>query len=455
MFAMVSDTFSNYFRCPAKFARFSGPARNGEDLGAFRMHDVVSSGLSHLWGRSSNRNEFVDLSDLVYSDADGVHLPFYVDEVVESLRRERYLSAWQVGPASGVIGSLYSALRPSLTVGMRKHLQRFYLRKRRNTRFPKWPIDDSVDFLMRELISHVAQGLNEQIPFIWFWPDRYRSCLAMTHDVEEEPGRAFCSELMSIDDSYGIVSSFQVVPEQRYTVTNAFLEEIRSRGFELNVHDLNHRCDLFTNRELFLQSIGKLKGYADQWHARGFRAGAMYRNADLMAELPFAFDMSFPSAAHLEPQAGGCCTVMPYLLGDLVELPLTTTQDYTLRHILGESSIDLWNQEIDFLRERNALISFIIHPDYLTDVPGRRLYLALLERLATLRREGTIWFAKPKQVADWWRDRSQMSIVGEAGHLHIVGPSADRASLAFARIENQRLHFDLYEKSPIFWAHSF
>ena len=52
--------------------------------------------------------------------------------------------------------------------------------------------------------------------------------------------------------------------------------------------------------------------------------------------------MSVPNVAHLEPQRGGCCTVMPYFVGDVLELPLTTIQDYSLFHILGDYSTTLW-----------------------------------------------------------------------------------------------------------------
>ena len=38
---------------------------------------------------------------------------------------------------------------------------------------------------------------------------------------------------------------------------------------------------------------------------------------------------------------------MPYFIGNILELPLTTIQDYSLFHILGDYSISLWQQQID------------------------------------------------------------------------------------------------------------
>ena len=91
----------------------------------------------------------------------------------------------------------------------------------------------------------------------------------------------------------------------------------------------------------------------------------MCRNQEWYDALDFNSYMSVSNVAHLEPQRGGRSTVMPFFIGRILELPLTTVQDYSLFHILGDYSIDLWKRQIDLIRERNGLISFITHPDYL------------------------------------------------------------------------------------------
>ena len=77
----------------------------------------------------------------------------------------------------------------------------------------------------------------------------------------------------------------------------------------------------------------------------------MYREQEWFDAFDFSFDMSVPNVAHLEPQRGGCCTVMPYFIGDVLELPLTTTQDYSLFHILGDYSTTLWKRQIRLIRD--------------------------------------------------------------------------------------------------------
>ena len=78
----------------------------------------------------------------------------------------------------------------------------------------------------------------------------------------------------------------------------------------------------------------RINDYAREFGCDGFRSGAMYREQDWFDAFEFSYDMSVPNAAHLEPQRGGCCTVMPYFVGNILELPLTTVQDYSLFHIL-------------------------------------------------------------------------------------------------------------------------
>ena len=101
-------------------------------------------------------------------------------------------------------------------------------------------MDTTVEDLCAQLLllSMKAKGI-DKVPFIWFWPDGAHSCVAMTHDVETD--RDSCAELMSMDESFGLKASFQVVPEGRYEVSESFLQAIRNRGFEINIQGLNHR----------------------------------------------------------------------------------------------------------------------------------------------------------------------------------------------------------------------
>jgi len=287
-----------------------------------------------------------------------------------------------------------------------------------------------------------AQGV-DRVPFIWFWPDGAQGCITMTHDVETERGKTFCSELMDMDDSFGIKASFQVVPEERYKVSAAFIQSIVDRGFEVNIQDLNHDGHLFRNREEFLRRAQRINGYGRAYDAKGFRAAVLYRNLDWYDALEFSFDMSVPNVAHLGPQRGGCCTVMPYFVGDILEIPLTTTQDYMLFHVLNDYSLDLWKAQTKIIMDKNGLISFIVHPDYVIEKRAQGIYRDLLSFLRQLGQEKRIWFAVAGEIDCWWRSRSKIRLVDHNGKWQIEGASAERAKLAFAKVVGDRLEYEV------------
>jgi len=301
-----------------------------------------------------------------------------------------------------------------------------------------------VDRIHQKLLALTlwAQGL-EKMPFIWFWPNNFRCCAIMTHDVEELAGRDFSPQLMDLDESFGFHSSFQIVPENRYPVPKSYLNSIVSRGFEVNVHDLKHDGRLFADHEEFLRRANRINNYAKEYGAQGFRSGILYRNADWYDVFEFSYDMSIPNVAHLDPQHGGCCTVMPYFIGKIVELPLTCTQDYTLFNILGDYSIELWKKQIACVQANHGLISVIVHPDYILEPKPQSTYKALLNHLAELRVHGNIWTPLPREVAAWWRARSKMNLTFEHGEWRVQGEGCERACVGYASVAGKEVTYSL------------
>jgi hypothetical protein len=265
----------------------------------------------------------------------------------------------------------------------------------------------------------------------------------MTHDVETRAGRDFTPQLMDLDESYGIKASFQVIPEDRYEVPIEYVQDIRKRGFEFNIHDLNHDGHLYQKREEFLRRAKKINAYGHQCSAEGFRAGAMYRQLDWYDTYEFSYDMSLTNVAHLDPRRGGCCTVFPFFIGKILELPLTTCQDYSVFHILRDYSIGLWEEQINLIRQRNGLMSFIAHPDYLIDRRAREVYQMLLDYLRHMVTREKIWAALPREVDQWWRARSQMKLVQKGSWWEVEGPEAERARIAFVVGEGDRLVYEV------------
>jgi hypothetical protein len=393
-----------------------------------------------------------DVSHHIEADGGISKLPFEPSEAVEAARCERYMQSEDgaVKPLSfgPIARAAYYAVRPYLPVFARRHLQRFSLRDWNKRVFPRWPLDTSVEQIMENLVRLALKSRGQdRLPFIWFWPDGARAAAIMTHDVETAMGRDFCSQLMDIDDSHGIKASFQVVPEERYAVPASYLEEIRRRGFEINIHDLNHDGQLFKDFGEFQRRAKAINQYGVSFKARGFRSAVLYRNPDWMNLLGFEYDISIPNVAHLDPQRGGCCTVFPYFIGELLEIPLTATQDYTLFYILRDYSLNLWETQIAKILDRHGIISFIVHPDYITKKREQRVYQELLGYLSALRKTAGLWLTRPGDVNDWWRQRSKMTLVESGDGWEVRGEGWERARIAFASLEDDKLVYDIADRS--------
>lgn len=428
------------YRCPEKLINLGLAGDPSLASGYFSFgQNAVCFGRSSVASSKPDGNGLHDFAEHVTWDGSTLWLPFDPSDVVDNLRRERYIADGHGGKpllsSGGPLERIYYAFRPLLCVSVRKYLQRMFLRNWDSLSFPKWPVDTTVERLIEKLLflSMKAQGI-EKVPFIWFWPEGAASCAVITHDVETQAGCELVPHLMKIDEVFGIRASFQVIPEGPYKISKALVDEIRSRGFELNIQDLSHDGNLFDDRDKFLLRAKKISDYVHEYRAQGFRSGRMYRNADWYEVLDVSYDMSIPNVAHLDPQRGGCCTVFPYFIGKILELPLTTTQDYSLFHILGDYSLDLWQKQIRLITANHGLASFIIHPDYSMEHAALNVYKSLLRYLADLREGGKLWIALPGEVNRWWRERSEMRLVLENGEWRIEGYGKERATIAYATI---------------------
>jgi hypothetical protein len=439
-----------FYRCPESFTTFKMAQDLSPTPDYFRFGSgAVCYGQSSLASKASEpRNRLRNLSEHVAAKGSRVTLPFNPSQVVDNLRLERYARNGYAGKqtvlSNRALQKVYYSLRPLLHVSLRKHLQQFCFRNWRDLSFPTWPVDRSVENIFESLLSlSMKAQRTERIPFIWFWPEGASGCAIMTHDVETRTGASFVSRLMDIDDEFGIKASFQIVPEKRYPVPASLQNEIRGRGFELNVQDLNHDGNLFDNRAKFFSRAGAINRYVHEYGAQGFRAGSMYRNPEWYRALDISYDMSIPNVAHLEPQRGGCCTVFPYFIGSILELPLTTTQDYSLFHILGSYSTELWKKQISLITEKYGLVSFIVHPDYVKEKRALEVYRGLLAHLSVLRDQENVWTPLPQDVNRWWRQRSRMKLVRHGNTWQIEGPGSERARLAYASLEGDRVVYTL------------
>jgi len=446
-----------HYRCPEMRVTLALAGELSSEPGYFSFGPETV-----CFGRSSGRslaptpgNRLRDLSRDVTSDGPTLRLPFDLSEIVDNLRRERYAARGYAGSrsilSSEAIRRIYYRFRPLLGISVRKHLQKLFLRDWVKLPFPRWPVDTTVEQILERvlLLAMKAQGI-ESMPFIWFWPEGASSCLMVTHDVETEAGVHFIPRLMEIDEGFGVKSSFQLIPQKQYLLEEGLLKTIAARGFEVCIQDLEHVGNLFDDRDRFLLRAGSINQYLEKYQIQGFRAGRLYRNADWYEALNISYDMSIPNVAHLEAQRGGCCTVFPFFIDEILELPVTTVEDYSLFHILVSYSIDLWKNQIALIMEKHGLVSFIVHPDYIIDERALDVYKALLGHVSRLREQQHVWVALPRDVNRWWRERGEARLVADGGgHWRIEGPAQDRARIACASIRDDRLLYTMGNRGNV------
>ena len=367
--------------------------------------------------------------------------PLYdYDDGIEKFLFERYKD--KNGARSS---KTYYVLKPLIPRRLQILLRRRRAKSVRSS-FPHWPIEEKLENLKRDIFKSSIRTSNE-IPFIWFWPHGMRFAFVITHDVETQKGPGNIERICEIERKYGFRSSWNFVPE-RYSVDSGILNRLATDGFEVGIHGLKHDGKLFDSRKIFDKRMKKIKKYAIEWDAVGFRSPATHRNPDWMMNIPFEYDSSFPDTDPYEPQPGGCLSIFPFFIGNLVELPITLAQDHTLFKILGYKDISIWKQKIDWIEKMNGMALVIVHPDYMRPDGCRRkesrypieYYEELLQHV---KNEDNCWHVLPREVAGWWRRRDNSEIgFDENGKPYIKGPAAKDGVITWIKPVNDEVIFE-------------
>jgi len=336
----------------------------------------------------------------------------YVSETWRDGASRRGLSARQLA----VFYRARSLVPRRLQLAARRRL----IRRQGVPDFPRWPRDTSVSSLLRFYAACLLRASGrDQGEFIWFWPEGKHAAVVLTHDVEKEGGIRLSLELADLEEACGFRSSFNF--GAWYDVDPGILRELRGRGFEVGMHGLTHDRMLFSSREAFEERLPGLAELAKRLGAVGFRSPATHRVFDWLAELPVEYDCTIPNSDPYEPLPGGCCSLWPFFIGSIVELPYTLPQDHTLLTLLGHRSPNLWLEQVAGIEREHGLVQCVSHPDrgYLGDPDKRAVYAEFLRGLG--EREN-LWRALPRDAASWWRRRRD------------VDPTSAEVTLGTARI---------------------
>ncbi len=339
---------------------------------------------------------------------------------------EHYLFERYVRDSHGWQRNLYYSLKPLIPRSVQLALRRKYSGRQAQSRFPAWPIEMC---MIRLIDRYLAALLHDDrlaaVHRLGPWPAGHAFAFAITHDVEWDSGLAHAPALSELERSYGFSSSWNLVPE-RYPIDWRIVERLRSMGCEIGIHGLHHDGKLFQSWGRFRKGGARINEYARAWNAAGFRSESTLRNADWMHSLAFEYDSSFPDTDPYEPQAGGCCSIWPYFIGHLIELPITLPQDHTLFEILGYHDIAIWREKADWIEASSGLALLNVHPDYI--FVGNRLHL-YEEFLGHMRKKEAMWHALPRAIARWWRDRDASVLRRKNDAFVVEGPAATASAI--------------------------
>lgn len=297
----------------------------------------------------------------------------------------------------------YYGLKPYVPWSLRMAARRLVAKHKRGRIGDVWPIDEAA----------------AQKPANWpGWPDGKKFAFVLTHDVESAVGLAQCEELADLEQQRGFRSCFNFIPEGPYSVPASLRSSLRSRGFEVGVHDLQHDGKLFRSRADFARKAARINRHLREWNATGFRSGFMLRNLTWLHELDLCYDSSTFDTDPFEPQSEGAGTIFPFWQRSpaggagpadarpgYVELPYTLPQDSTLFLVLQESSPEIWLRKLDWVARHGGMALVNVHPDYLRfggPASARTYpvshYIALLEHVQQ-RYAGSFWQPLPGELA--------------------------------------------------------
>ena len=318
----------------------------------------------------------------------------------------------------------YYRIKNLIPAAVRHRLNSAAIKMRSKREFPRWPCESALIDYWRDWLRMSLHSLNKTDAWhIGFWPDGMKSCIVLTHDVEAPLGMSRMEQMADLEERYNFRSSWNL-PLAQYEIDWKLVDRLRNRGFEFGAHGLSHDGRLFRSEGDFSELAPLLQERARTHGLNGFRAPSTLRRAEWISRLSFDFDCSFSDSDPYEPQPGGTCSVFPFFLAHMVELPYTMPQDHTLIHLLHRSPMQIWGMKAKWIESLGGMILTLVHPDYCGSGQYLEEYETLLKQLNDYQ---LAWRALPSEVSEWWRRRDQMKLTVRGDSPSIEGPGSERA----------------------------
>lgn len=379
-----------------------------------------------------------------------LNLPFNYNSSIWNLLEEEYINNETSSRLLSFPRVAYYYIKPMLPRSIQMSLRRMMVPQMAKRSFPRWPVDTSVETLHHRMMQLILKMMDEDLPMISFWPNGSNFCLVLTHDVETSIGFENIKLITDIERKHGFRSVWNFVPK-RYKIDKNILDKLQENGFEVGVHGLYHDGKLFQSKDEFLKRAEEINNYLQEWNSVGFRSPSAMRKIDWISEnININYDTSCPTTELYGAQPGGCCSVFPFIYGNMVELPITLQQDHTLLETLRitpEQMVKQWLETIQVIKKLNGLVLLIVHPDYLL---SKERLLAYEKFLQIMKGDFDCWNALPRDAANWWQDRHDSQLNRQRNEWIIKGPASKRGRILKVGLDKKHpAHLSINPHNPL------
>ncbi len=318
------------------------------------QYSSVKNGLDSLIKVDSN----IDTS-LASSAAQALYKS-YLTKTFENILYEKYAHSHR--PVYTYLPFSYQIIPNAI----RYRFQNFFKQKPALSVFPAWPFEQSLENLRK--IAIVKHSLNDSYPFKkLLWPKGKQYALILSHDIENADNWKWVKRIAEIESGFGFRSSWNVVPKL-YKIDYDILDWLKEQGFEIGLHGYNHDNKLaFLEEKKIISRFEENQSLIKRYNIRGFRSSSWLRSDTLFKVLQdyFLYDSSVLDVDYISPAgAGGCCSVFPFRIGKIVELPTTLPYELPIQFGTERSRLNsFWKQKIEWIKITGGAVSVISHPD--------------------------------------------------------------------------------------------
>lgn len=304
----------------------------------------------------------------------------YLKKIFENVLYEKYVDLRR--PLYTYIPFNYQRI-PGM---IRYHSQKLFKKtKPDKSVFPAWPFEESLEKLRKIALDKYTINDSDLLRRLR-WPENKQYALILTHDIEGANNWKWVRTIAEIEKEYGFRSSWNVVPKL-YQIDYATLGWLIENGFEIGLHGYNHDNKLsFLSEDRIRRRIESSYPLIKQYNIRGFRSPSWLRSETLFKVLQdyFIYDCSVLDVDYISPGGiGGCCSIFPYNIGKLVELPTTLPYELPIQFGVTQSNLNsFWSQKIQWIKKNKGAIVVNTHPDpyYGGNQPMVNMYKSFLEK---------------------------------------------------------------------------